>query len=440
MTSDPIAYWTNLFKNGLRTSPSTLESLRKNNIAVGLTQAASHTMSPETVDSIRATQSRGLKVIDLDPNLLDKFDFAVQYDDSILANLVGEGTSSTNTDGSGPAASVKPYWRTFQFDCPGTWVKIETLPVRIESGRGLSTTSYENPVNLSPQNTSSTTNPSVIAEASRRVILLDFEAPTAAPHLVRPGQIFRTDFSSVLITVKQLNVRLRITIGTNSEIEANHEPQHSLSLFGGRGITTDYQLAPIPFSMGHRDVVSSQALGVPLVPGILNSSLTNLLYSPDVSIPLGTPIGASVFFLTGFWTRAFVRQSVAAEGLYSVELFLMNYNLVTLAPTTQIKRICSLDLVAYQNVQGTDQVNLQLAEPIRVMIPPMTCVALKISEIIDNGSPDIVYFRFGLDGYVLGGFSANTTSGLSNAPFQTTVFMKENAWPMDFAFNSIPNR
>jgi len=430
-------YWSELIKAGLRT-PTTLETLRTKQ-ASGATQSESHSLKAEEIDSIRRLQSRGFRVIDLDPNLLDRAEFNTPYSSDILAQITGENLTTDNIDGSGTAKCPNPYWRTFIFDAPGNSIKIEFLPVRQELGRGITTTSLEQPIDLVPQGTIYTANPSFIGEASRRVVLLDFEAPTASPHVVTDGMVFKSYFSTFLLTVKNLNTRIRITIGYNSEIISQDDKESSLSLFGARGITTKHQLAPTAFCITHADVNPISSYGVDIPPG--GPITRNLLVlNTDVSSMPGTPIGGSVLWITSFSATLLCPATAAPlDGLVRCEIMLYEVDLVY-NPITALKRLCSIQLKLPSGTRAGDAVGLKLGEPIRVSLPPMTGLFLKNTTSLQIDGVSTTFVQFALSGYVLGGFAAAEYSGYAVAPFQTTDFLKENPWPMDYAFDGIPQR
>lgn len=432
--------WAWLKAAGLK-MPTTLEQLHAGSTFTG-TPASSHELKAEEINSIRRLQSRGFRVIDLDPNLLDRDDFNTPYSSDILANIVGENLTTSNIDGSGVNRCPNPNWRTFSFDAPGNFLKIELLPVRQEMGNGLGSTPLEQPVSIEVPGTTQTANPAFIAEGSRRTILVDFEAPTASPHVVSDGTIFRTYFSAFLITVKNFNTRIRITIGYNSEIAEREEKETTLALFGGRGITTRYQVAPTPFSINNLDVNLASALGVEYPPPF-NAKFFGLIINPDAAAPapIGTPIGNSLVWITGFSASFVVGITPTTnDGMITADLVLCEVNALFL-PTTNLKRIASLTTTIPASSRNGPTQNLVLSDAIRVSLPPRTGIFLRLRELTSiDGGVLARFIQFSLNGYTLGGFDANESSGLSVAPYFTNNFQKENPWPMDYAFDGIPQR
>lgn len=438
--SNFTAYWKQLFDLGLR-QPVTLEQQRKKDAAAfDTSQATSHTLKAEEIDAIRRLQSRGYRVIDLDPNLLPKDEFNCAYAGDIVANLTGENLTTTGIDGSGFAKCTNPYWRTFAFDCPGNFLKIEILPVRQEVGSGLGVTPLEQPISLVPTGTIATANPAVLSEASRRIMLLDFEAPTSTPHVVSDGMVFKTYFSAFYLTLKNLNTRVRITIGYNSEIQEREEKEVGLALFGGRGITTRSQIAPTAFSMNHLDVNPNNASGVPYAPPYNQKNFGLIINRDNPGSSLGSPIGNSIVWFTGYDARMIVPGNAGANaGLIRCDIMLAEINLLY-EPVTWLKRIMTLSVGMEANGRLGAFVNQNLTESIRVSLPPLTGIFLRLSEVMSVDGSGTRFINFNLNGYVLGGFDALEQSGLAVAPFYTTTFTKENPWPLDYAFDGIPQR
>lgn len=422
---------------GLRV-PVTLEQLRAGAKMDG-SRAESHQLKAEEIDAIRRFQSRGFRVIDLDPNLLDRAEFTSVYTNDILSNITGENLQGTGIDSSGSAGCVNPYWRSFSFDCPGNWMKIEILPVRREVAITSTLTTLEQPISLYPSGTNDETLAPVISEASRRTVLLDFEAPTSSPHIVSDGMTFHTYFSSFILTLKNLNTRIRITIGYNSKIEENEQKETSLCLFGGRGITTRGQSAPTPFSINSLDVNPSSNLGVAYPPPY-STFVQPLIICPGNPAPLQTDIGNSNVWITSFSGLVYNGAGASTNnGLMKVELDLWEVN-GAYSPVSALKRITTLYMKIKSGENIGEFTNITLAEPIRVSLPPFTAICLKLIEVVNASASGTRFVQFELGGYVLGGLAANEISGLAVAPFYTIDFAKENPWPLDYNFSGIPQR
>lgn len=441
-----LDFWSNLIDAGLG-MPTTVEGIHATSGgSLEAFQSTSHKLDSNEIDAIKQTQSKGFRVIDIDPNAFTKEEAFCVYDDATLARIVGVAVSgygfSAQVDSTAAptvSGSPRPYWRTLQLEIPGNYLRVEFLPARVTPGRYSEVDPAENPVSILPQNTNLIGNTDqytgVAAEAGRRTMLLDFETPSSTPLIVSDGDEFKTMFSTVLFTFKQLNVRIRLTIGYNSEITSRNTKETNLSLFGGFGLTKGSPIHPTPFCVSDRDVNATNYQGVTAsnAPGYIN-----LIYSPDYPGSLvGVPIGLGIFFITGFTVTTTNYVTSPTTQWYDVELVQAKVNVLTV-PTYVIKRFCG---VTVKNDGATSVVEFN--EPIRVTLRPLECLALRTSFCYSPGNAAYdpqTGIKFQVTGYSFGNFSGEDISGIPKCPLQVNYFYKEHPFPQDLDTVDMPRR
>jgi len=412
-----------------------------------------HTLDSDLINSIRQTQSRGFKVIDIDPNLLDKSEFFCVYGDDILSRLLGtdiQPTSLQQVDSISNGNSPRQYWRSIQFDEPGTYLKIEFMPARRAGlGNPSNATLNINPLSITPSDTNDQFNGDQYSYspyiAGTRGILIDFENPTQAPHFTNDEIEFHTNFSSFILSLRQLSVPVRITIGYNSKVVAKNEKEKSLHLFGGEGLTRKSLIHPTAFCLTDKDVNVASYSGVNISTYYNSIKYDNLIcnsYQGPAGSPDAEGYGVSVFYITGF--SAFLYEILSGTPsfteLFDVELVHMKMSSL-FVPTTVNKRLCGVTLQASWLTSShipTVHANAVITEPIRVSLRPNECLALRVIPVIATNDVAITsrLLKFQMNGYTFGSFSNATLS--AGVPYNTNYRFTEHPFPQDLSTYSLP--
>ena len=441
------SFWNSLFTDN-KAFPTNFEEIHRGGSfqKPGLTEGL---IDAEQINAIKQQQVRPLRVIDIDPNSIDKQSGWCVYGDDVLSRMFGPtyngygiGVRIDNEDIATPAGRPTPYARTLQFDIPGNWMKIEFLPARSQ-GQGRPTESVlENPVNIIPQNTNLTGNGGQFYDmgeaAGSRAMLLDFESISATPLLVEDGAEFENYFSSFFLTFYQLNVRIRITIGYNSKTKQEVFKEPNLYMFGGRGLTTKSPIHPVWFSLSDRE--SQNALGIRGISVGAAGSETMILNFDRSNNP-GVGYGCAIVYLTNFTAMTYQGSGAAAViGITDVEIMHMGVDLLG-APTNTIKRLAKITSFANSTQGSADSsygnyASKTFGQPIRVNLRPMECIALRWS-VVQASTIATPLLKFELDGYTFGSFLSAVPDG-TKAPFLTQTMYSENPFPQDVDTLDLP--
>lgn len=401
-------------------------------------KAKSHQIEAEEIDAIRASNSKGLRVIDIDPNQLNRTDNFCIYQHDVIERLVGTEDNNeagvTRIDNAGnpnPKDVSLPYWRTVFFNIPGNFLKIEYLPARVVEGataRGAADIKRilaNIQPNIYPQNSNVLGGGTL--SASKKAILLDFENPTDAPHFVRSGHMYNTTFSSFYLTFKQMSPRIRITVGYNSTIATRHERPDSLALWNGDGITDQSMSSPVPFSITDREVTSGTTFnGITVNPG---SAVSNPLFYCD---PTYGDIGVAVMFLTGFsgmiWPG--VGSSVSSYSNIDFEILIGQVNAIG-GISSISKRIAGFTAATVAPSGTTQAYNFYSTasnfEAIRVTLKTGEGLILRLTPLNGTNASNC---KFEAKGYYFGTMRGSGFNG-TYAPFILDTMFREHPYPED---------
>lgn len=407
-----------------------------------------HQIAAEQIDAIKQTNSKGFRIIDIDPNQLTRSEYSCIYTQDILTNIIGQEIAFENGvyrfDNTGAATSgstVNPYWRTVNIGIPGNFLKIEILPVRPHDAALVgSLVGGFNPdyvkTNTEPQNTNQENFATQIA--SKRDILLDFETPTANPVIVRDGDCFESTFTQIFLTFKQFMPRIRITIGYNSKVISNNDQPQSLAMWDGYGLSKEKHYHPSPFCQTEADVIGSYS-GIACGAATVTSLLMGNWLAADVSNPTrNINLGVGVLYITGFSGLGYLQAGGDFINNTSFELFIADFDQSTLAITSLKKRIASFSVSMYSvgvaNGVGmtTQSQGANIVEPIRVTLNGGECIALRLIPCFRNVAHN-VFCKFEMTGYVMGGFSIMGAGRPS-----VNVRFKEHPFPFDNNFTEYP--
>lgn len=442
------SFWNSLFTDN-KAFPTNFEEihrggqLQKADLTEGLIDA-------EQINAIKQQQVRPLRVIDIDPNSVDKESGWCVYGDDVLSRMFGPTQNGyginariDNEGASTVSGRPTPYARTLQFDIPGNWLKVEFLPARTQGqGRVVQTSLLENPVNTIPQNTNLTENNGQFfgmgEAAGSRALLLDFESVSATPLLVEDGAEFENYFSGFFLTFYQLNVRIRITIGYNSKTKQEVFKEPNLYMFGGRGLTTKSPIHPIWYSVTDREVEITNTLGI-----VLSASGTrNIIFNIDRPAPStpGDGYGNALLYISSFSSMLWQATALAgSHGVYDIEILQMGIDLLY-NPTNVIKRLTAFTLVCNGVGGNAGSVNgnygvKNFSQPIRVNLRPMECIGLRWTQIVASSAT--ARLKFNLEGYTFGTFTGSGLAGTS-APFFMNTMYSENPFPQDMDTQDLP--
>lgn len=404
-----------------------------------------HELEAEKIDAIKQKNSKGFTVYDIDPNNLDRENYQCSYNGDTLGRVLGYGYDSIFTPGSTldsvtgiagpvPINAPVPYWRTVQIDRPGTWIKVEILDARFnETTYEVLYAQPENRPNSTPQNTNQNTggnyDGSVVSSAARRHILLDFESVSPAPHIVKSGDVFKTYFTSVFLTFKQMNCRIRVTIGYNSEVVETPSSFQSLPFGTGEGFEKEINYLT-PFCITQRDI-SPPTFGLQIFATgskywcLIQNPLT---YDPPTFQSYSTNKGVSVFWLTDF--KTILSSGTTYEG--DIELCIGQYDpaSLTFQPTTILKRLASTFLKENSPMQSC------IKEPVRVTLRAGQCLYLRTITAAFSGT---VLLKFALDGYGPT-FRYKDNNPTGNYCFVPNTFYSEVPFIGDIASIGMPRR
>lgn len=445
-------FWENIIDVGLNKTPVTLEGLQK---ASGgefkKFDAVSHQLSADEIDAIRQSQSKGFQVIDIDPNALDKENYFCCYDDSTLSQIVGvpvngygivPAVAVDSTSAPNPAGSPRPYWRTVEFSNPGTFLMVKFLPVRALPGRTSSTSPDENPYAGEPQNTDMSDASdqffgNVGHTAGGRTVLIDFEKPSKSPLLASDGTCFKSFFSSFFVTFKQMNVRIRLIVGYNSEISETEKKEETLHMFGGQGLTKGSPVHPVNFCFTDHDLTPGTFEGIN-PPNALTYGL--LLWCPPRFNNSVAPAGLGLVYLTGLTCHGYLRSGIPTTVPDGFEFEVLQVKLDALLNVVSVIKKFTSTVAHFQFPGGGPMMSEQnFTAPIRVNLRPFEGLAIRtiplhVSDGVDRR------IKFSLRGYGFGSFIGTPSTVPAVAPFQINYFFKENPFPQDVDTVDLPRR
>lgn len=461
----------------LRANPFSLESIRESQgISDELENFGSPTneITSDVINSIAQSNSKGFRVLDINPNLLSRADFYCVYQDTILREYVGDdnlaqfnnffgfsakydnegdfGVCSKpefNTEIScvgaggvwtpGPLQSIQnPYWRTVSIPIVGNFLKIEYLPVRQNVGGGYvvppNDTSVESTVD--PQNTLEFTSgvfPGSSQIAGTGLVLIDFENPSANPLIAKNGDVFKTPFTQVFITFKQLSPRIRITIGYNSEIvESKNDPQ-SLSIWDGKSLTRNSLQAPKQFCIDSRDNGSlpGYALQTTAAGGFFTVELVRG-FLPGLSVPNGL----GVLWIDDF---KFMISNNGGNTYRTWDFELMIAENLGGGLWNFLERVssgrCLIDTARIELVQP------EFKEAKRIVLRETEALVLRCTAIENTVNAQVTSLRFQMSGYSHGsliGFLDPFTGHDQVLPFRFFRPLTENPYATDLERFGVP--
>lgn len=231
-------------------------------------QTTPHEQSTDTIAAIQQKNSKGFRVIDINPNNCDRASFYPSLNQQDLVELLGPenclGSAGAEfEDGSGDFYSTLPYWRTVQLSISGNFFKVEFLPARINddhSNIGVAGVSQITD-NTKVSGASDDGTDFSAKHATDKIFLIQFEDNTSTPLIAKHGDSFKTDFTNVYISFKQNLPRFRITIGSNSEIANVDDRSANMQIaYGpGYGLFNNPVIHPVSFCITDRDLNSFQA-------------------------------------------------------------------------------------------------------------------------------------------------------------------------------------
>lgn len=454
-----------------------------------------HAQIAEELIAIQQRNSKGFRVIDINPNLLPRADFYPQLQQDTIIELFGpESVSSLAAeyeDGSnGATYSSLPYWRTVELAISGNFLKIEHLPVRVNDSRA----NYQTPgfsqigLNLSVSDASDSFSDFSPKHSSDKCFLINFQDTKENPIIAKHGDSFKTEFTTVFISFKTTQPRFRVVIGSNSVIDNVDDRlvNMDLSKAPGIGIFNNSFVHPVSFCITERDLNqiqtgSAQYEYVPLLGGALTleadlivnrQTILNRCYkagfaNSDISRQQYTTLyqynndqtlaacttstgtfeannydtnGMAVGWLTGFSGCGFMSTAGLGGGNYEIAMS-MDLEIIRYAANytsfTVIKRISSLDgfgEVSGGGAQHSGQIDMRdgFNEPVRFCLMPREALRIVFRYANIQGTANNVYFKFTLNGYMLGTMAGlGVRAGFACAPFEPKLKLTEQSYPLD---------
>lgn len=270
----------------------------------------------------------------------------------------GEGANE-NFDPIGVTpVKLETPWRTLVLDIQGTFLGIETLPVKMS---GADTTPNAHDDSLYTVNEDQTANPQDPTFGSlagppdvgnqdfatrffnyrvmNPVILIQFETTSAPILLARPGSKFNATFSKVFISFKTGAPRFSVVTGYKSSMEHGTKELNANPAFGpGYGLWDNPSRHCVPFCMGLPPVGSGPAglyqngHSIPLVTLNAGVSYTHSLFVFEAGENFFNPLyptgGIALIWITGFTFSAYPVSgaNVDPQFYFTIEIFNDNSN------------------------------------------------------------------------------------------------------------------
>lgn len=407
-----------------------------------------HKLKAEEIDAIKQTNSKGFRIIDIDPNQLNRSDYMCSYTQEQILAFIGNdyafegGAFRYDNSGASTAGSTTiPYWRTINIPIAGNFLKIEILPARtidnfIVPFDPTNPVSYVN-VNSDPQNTS--VQEIAVLNAAKTNILLDFETITSNPHIVKNGDIFETYFTNLYITVKQMNCRIRIIIGSNSKISSIYQKPVNLSLWDNGGFTRQETPHSSPFCFTDHQQNAIDFTGAQVASSTVYFSL--IRNSPVFTgVASSSNAGVVVLFITDFGGYSYAKYGGDFVSVCDCQLVICEYNqsIDPHTPTSVVKVVASFShtyrAIGVANGVGmsqSDQGNA-ISEPIRIVLQSGQGLFVRQMPVYKTAIQDI-FVKYHVNGYMVGGFAPTIPFGYAVHRFT------DHPFPMDNASAGFPN-
>lgn len=415
----------------------------------------SHELEAERINAIKQKTSRGFKTFDINPNLLSRGDFFCVYDDFVLSNFVGSQTpvetSIRKFDNEGapingqPVAS--PYWRTVEIPFEGTYLKVEYLPVRKNDVEAIQFQTGSGVANGFTEPEVETQNSFDINYnfSSEQLILVEFENPQGRPLIARHGTAFETYYSAAYVTFKQTSARIRITVGFNSKIETQDDRPANLSIWGGRGFTTDNTCLPKQFCLTDKDVYPlTTYAGLQLPTGIPFPTVSATVLSNRGRN--SKDFGVVPVWITSVECSAYYENAVTTlNSTLDVDLYKWNVSSATgqAQGSVPLERILSGQLILSQNGTG-NRLNDKFCwsgEPIRFSLKYGEGLVIMVRELFRAGDVSNAVstrIKFSVVGYSLSQIRVFQFDPPFSYPYANT-FLAENPWAQDLVLNETSN-
>lgn len=440
----------------LKANPFSLEGIRESQGRSDELESfgsPTNEITSDVINSIAQSNAKGFRVLDINPNLLSRSDFYCVYQDTVLREYVGDDNMSEfnglfglsakyDNEGTPPSfqSIQSPYWRTVSIPVVGNFLKVEYLPVRQNIGTGFATPPNDTILlsTVEPQNTLEIVSgvlPGSSQIAGTGLILLDFENPSTTPLIVKNGDVFKTPFTQVFITFKQLSPKIRITIGYNSEIvESKNDPQ-SLSIWDGKSLTRNSLQSPKQFCIDTKDSGSLIGFSIgAMVPGAFSDF--ELVLGPNAS---SRPTdGLGVLWIDDFKFMVAATAAITSLKGYDFELFVtenLGGGLHNVLERVTCGR-CFLDSTNFKFVQP------EFKEAKRIVLRQNEALIMR-ATCVYNVAPNVgTFLSFQVSGYSLGSLFGviNPFTGVDQVwPFRFSRPLTENPYATDLERWGVPN-
>lgn len=459
-----------------------------------------HAQQAEAILDIQRLNSKGFRVVDINPNILTASSNGCQLDAQDVLELLGPEFVDVNTgnyedyDGDPNAGSVPtlPYWRTVELPFQGNYLLIEYLPVR-SNDITVNQMQFDYSVQDQTQRFDNSDDQTIFSakHSSSRAILVNFQDTTTKPMLVRPGVPIRTEFSSVFISFKAMSPRIRVTVGYNSSIDSQKVEADAadLHMAPGYGLAANLQENFVPWNITQRDLNASQYVSgnaernyvqIPSGDVFQADLISNLPYRNGLCLLAGGSITdyqvsqitptvyanaaseAACIGLGGTWQQ----NNFQADGLIvgwitgvdfsafwvsggdavvDMELVLEHVQYALGSQASVLRRLCTLPIMGFSKSADPGSpgvtVTQNFTHPIRYAIRPGEAVRvlIRVARAQASGMNYTSYSKYSVQGYQVGSMIAmGSKSGFGVGPFTSTVKLTEHPFPMDLTTYNNP--
>jgi hypothetical protein len=409
--------------------------------------------------AIQQLNQKGLQVVDINTQVIERMENFCVYDGNLIQNLVGsenimnvvQAPPNLVYDFADPTALsvsagvVSPYWRSIYVPYTGNFLKVEYLNSRIAVDNSNLSAIVQGISDFSePQDTSelgSFSSPSTYFAANKlssdRIIFLDFNNPTGNPIIAKHGDKFETYFSGFWLTFKQNSPRIRVTVGYNSKTDSESVPPENLSLWNGYGLRNNSTINPIPFCITDCDIPNETGPALRTTGWPITATTTEYcLIANPAAVANWEVNGVSICFINNFNASVLSTAATATNHFVVAELYVKTLGTAVtnyLTGSTKIKRILSIPMV--MSAANYFSQGLDLAETLRVTLRKNTGLFIRVTR---TAAEDNI-LKFDLSGYSMGPlFYTRLVSNTQQAPFKPRYKYTENPYPIDLDDYGMP--
>lgn len=366
-------------------------------------------LEAERLAAIQSYQSKGFRIYDITPGLLDSETDAITIGIDKLFDGMGFNPSN---DGF-----LTKLFRSVNLPIQGSFIKIDFL----QEFNNISTIKNNIPQLQGLPNVQTKYSSFITSENgetdyakynytwsydnySKNKVWIDFGGTNEKPHLVSNGMIFKTYFSEVNLHFNVGAPKVRITVGLNSEIiesDSESEFNSKLSMVGLNRLLKNSEQVLSPFTITDGVLRTDNIQGKFAVNLMTSSSFLFSLVTNNVFVP-GNPLeyqsfGYNVFWVTSFKIKPKLSRALLPDEVINANLIVRsNYGGSPLSLYHTILKCCITD---------TNEINLSPSESIRAVIPSGCALFLQINASLNSSI--VLYPVFTINGYSIGSLFKN---------------------------------